>query len=155
MSDVVIRSLVLSRKTDTSILRENGVTYNPTSETAIAIEAVNQELEAAMAAGSASRLTAIYTAKGQLLPPNTPIIQGHDNIHAYWEAVVDQGIGEAELETIELDELGETAIEIGLFVMKTTEGSIADTGKYLIVWKKEQGTWKYHRDIWSSSNAAL
>lgn len=130
------------------------MTYTSTSEAAIAIEAVNQRFEAAMVAGSASGLTAIYTADGKLLPPNTPIIQGHDNIHAYWESILEQGIGSADLETLELDELGETAIEVGSFVMKTTEGSLADTGKYVVVWKKEQGQWKYHRDIWSSSDQA-
>ncbi len=128
--------------------------YDATSENAIAIEAINQELEAAMAAGSASRLTAIYTKDGQLLPPNSPIIQGYDNIHAYWESVFAMGIGGADLETIELTELGDIAIEIGEFVMKTTQGSLADIGKYLIVWKKEQGQWKYHRDIWTSSQDA-
>lgn len=128
--------------------------YDSTTEVAIAIETVSQKFEAAMAAGSAPRLTAIYTAEGQLLPPNNPMIKGHDNIQAYWESVLAMGIATADLETIELDELGDTAVEVGLFVMKDHDGALVDTGKYIVIWKKENGQWKYHRDIWSSSNAA-
>lgn len=128
--------------------------YDSTSETAISIKAMNQNFESAMAKRSASSLATIYTAEGQLFPPNNTIIREPNEIQAYWENMLDQGIGDIELLTIELDELGDTAIEVGLFVMKTTKGWLADTGKYLIIWKKELGQWKYHRNFWSSSNPA-
>jgi ketosteroid isomerase-like protein len=33
-------------------------------------------------------------------------------------------------------------------------GSVADAGKYIVIWKKDGGTWKLHRDIWTTSPPA-
>jgi ketosteroid isomerase-like protein len=30
------------------------------------------------------------------------------------------------------------------------DGTIADKGKYIVVWKKEDGKWKLHRDLSNS-----
>ncbi len=122
---------------------------------AAAIEAVNQELESALAAGNAKRSAAIYTKEAQLLPPNSSIVSGNENIIAFWQDAFDNGVGGADLETIELDVISkDQAIEVGKFVIKNKEGVEIDQGKYLIIWKKENGQWKYHRDIWNSSNIA-
>jgi hypothetical protein len=37
---------------------------------------------------------------------------------------------------------------------KAQDGSILDTGKYIVIWKRENGAWKWHRDIWNSSRPA-
>jgi ketosteroid isomerase-like protein len=26
-----------------------------------------------------------------------------------------------------------------------------DSGKYVVIWKREDGAWKLHRDIWTTS----
>ncbi len=120
---------------------------------AAAIEKVNQELESALAASSAKRAAAIYTKESQLLPPNSPMVSGNDNIIAFWQGAFDQGVGGADLETVELDVVSkDKAIEVGTFVIKNKEGAAIDNGKYLIIWKKENDQWKYHRDIWNSSS---
>jgi ketosteroid isomerase-like protein len=40
--------------------------------------------------------------------------------------------------------------EEGLFEIKTKEDAPIDKGKYLVLWKKEDGKWKLHRDISNS-----
>jgi ketosteroid isomerase-like protein len=35
--------------------------------------------------------------------------------------------------------------------MKGAEGNVLDRGKYVVVWQREQGQWRIHRDIWSTS----
>ncbi len=119
------------------------------------IEAVDREFEAAMRAGSASRLADVYTRTGQALPPNAATLSGREGITAFWQGAVDMGIASVELKTVELEELGDTAIQVGEFVLKTAEGSIADNGKYIVIWKQEDGAWKWHRDIWNSSIPAV
>ena len=57
------------------------------------------------------------------------------------------GIKEAVLETIEAEDLGDTAIEGGRYRLLVANGSVADAGKYIVIWKREGGTWKLHRDI--------
>jgi ketosteroid isomerase-like protein len=114
------------------------------------INTVNTELADAMRAGSAGRLAAIYTASGQLLPPNHPVVSGNDNVKSYWQGILDSGITNAKLDTVELDFFGDSAVEVGNYVMHQGD-EVADKGKYIVFWKKEGEQWKYHRDIWNSS----
>ena len=37
--------------------------------------------------------------------------------------------------------------------MKTKDGSVADHGKYVVVWLKEDGDRKLHRDIWNNATS--
>lgn len=118
-----------------------------------AIALVNKEFGDAMRAGSASRLASIYSSEGQLLPPNNPIVSGAEGIESYWQGAIDMGITDANLKTEELDFQGNTVIEVGSFILKQGE-NVADIGKYIVIWKNENGEWKYHHDIWNSDNAA-
>jgi ketosteroid isomerase-like protein len=43
------------------------------------------------------------------------------------------------------------AFEVGTYAMKLKDGTVADRGKYVVVWLKEDGKWKLHRDIWNTS----
>jgi ketosteroid isomerase-like protein len=116
------------------------------------INKVNTELADAMRAGSADRLAAIYSATGQLLPPNHAAVSGDSEINQYWQGVIDSGITNAKLDTVELEFFGDSAVEVGTYVMHQGE-ELADQGKYIVFWKKEGEQWKYHRDIWNSSLA--
>ncbi|TQV78566.1 YybH family protein [Denitrobaculum tricleocarpae] len=116
------------------------------------IEAVDREFEAAMKAGNALGLAGVYTTTGQALPPNAATVSGKEDIAAFWQGAIDMGVTGVELESVELEELGDTAIQVGHFTLKTADGSVADNGKYIVIWKQEDGAWKWHRDIWNSSN---
>jgi ketosteroid isomerase-like protein len=61
------------------------------------------------------------------------------------------GIAEATLKTIELEAHGDTANEIGAYTLRAGDGGVLDQGKYVVIWKREGGQWKLHRDIWNSS----
>jgi len=34
-----------------------------------------------------------------------------------------------------------------------SDGETLDRGKFLVVWKSVDGSWKLHRDIWNSSES--
>jgi ketosteroid isomerase-like protein len=38
--------------------------------------------------------------------------------------------------------------------MFAADNKSLDKGKYVAVWKKENGTWKMYRDIWNSNMSA-
>jgi ketosteroid isomerase-like protein len=40
--------------------------------------------------------------------------------------------------------------EEGVYEIKTKDGKQLDKGKYIVLWKKEDGKWKLHRDISNS-----
>ena len=99
----------------------------------------------------AATLVSFYTEDGQLLPPNAGVIEGKEAMQAFWQAVMDMGVKEAVLEIVEVEGHGDTAIEVSKFKMKDAEGNVLDYGKYIVIWKKVEGNWKLHRDIFNSS----
>ena len=116
-----------------------------------AISAVNRQFEAAFEKGDAAGIAAVYTEDGQILPPNFEPMNGKEAIQAFWQGVMDMGIVAAKLETIELDVQGNMAVEVGKGTLYAAGKQIADVAKYIVVWQKEQGEWRWYRDIWNSS----
>ncbi len=118
------------------------------------IETANEAFITAFSQGDAAALAALYTTDGQLLPPHSDFVTGPDAIKTFWQGVMDMGIKEATLETVEAEARGDAATEIGKYTMLVEGGQVADSGKYIVTWKNEHGTWKLHRDIWNSSQPA-
>ena len=116
-----------------------------------AIAQTNQQLMTTFNQGNAGGAADCYTAGAQLLPTNMGPVTGRENIQGFWQAAMDMGIKAARLETMDLEVLGETAIEEGKYTMLGGEDQILDACKYIVVWKTEQGQWKLHRDIWTTS----
>lgn len=92
-----------------------------------------------------------YTENGKLYPANSEIIEGRENIKAFWQGGMDMGIKKVILETDYAEGFGETAIEDGSYTLYAEGDVVIDKGKYLVVWKKVEGNWKLHQDIWNTS----
>ena len=116
-----------------------------------AIEAANEVFMATARKGDAAGLAALYTEEAQLLPPNAGFQTGRQAIQAFWQATVDMGIKEARLEIREVEVHGDTAIEVGEYTLHGEGGTELDAGKYIVIWKRKDGRWKLHRDIFNSS----
>lgn len=113
----------------------------------------NRLFTARVAAGDATGLAALYTDDARLLPPGSEVTQGADNIVAYWQGAIDRGLSGVSLETIEVDNEGDTAIEIGHYHLTIADQAEAAMGKYLVVWKRIDDQWLIHRDIWNTTEA--
>lgn len=118
------------------------------------IEATNREFMEAFGRGDAAGVARLYTDAGQLLPANSDFVSGTTAIQSFWQGAMDMGLKEVVLETLEVEGHGDTAHEVGRYTLKAAGGEVADAGKYLVVWKREDGTWKLHRDIWTTSRPA-
>ena len=44
-------------------------------------------------------------------------------------------------------------IEEGYYAFPGADGEIYDKGKFIAVWKQEDGKWKLYREIWNTDNA--
>ena len=119
-----------------------------------AIVAANENFMAIYKSGDAAALAALYTGEGQVLPPNSDFVRGRQAVQGFWQAVMDMGIKEARLETGEVEDHGDTAIEESTFALLGEGGQVLDEGKYIVIWKQEDGGWKLHRDIFNSSMPA-
>ncbi len=118
-----------------------------------AIEARNKELGAAFAKGDYAAVAGMYSSSAQLFPPNAPVVSGHDAIQGAWKSFIDGGFKGLELSTSEVEAVGDHADEEGTYRLVGPDGqTTADSGKYMVIWKKENGQWFLHRDIWNSSS---
>jgi uncharacterized protein (TIGR02246 family) len=127
------------------------MTQATSTEVRDAIAAANENFMAAVKKGDAAALAALYTENGQVLPPNSDFVTGKDAIQAFWQAILDMGIKEAKLEIVEVEGHGDTAIEVSKYTLHGEEGQQLDKGKYIVIWKQEEGQWKLHRDIFNTS----
>ncbi len=125
-----------------------------TTDVRRAIEAANEQFMDAFRRGDAAALAGLYSEQGQAFPPNGDIAQSRQAIRAVWQAAMDAGIKGARLDTLEVDGQDDTAYEVGKYTLLGEAGQTLDAGKYIVIWKREAGQWKLHRDIWNSSQPA-
>jgi ketosteroid isomerase-like protein len=118
------------------------------------IEAVNRQFMEAFGRGDSASVARLYTTSAQLLPASSDFVTGTSAIQRFWQGVMDMGVKEAVLETLELESHGETAHEVGRYTLKAAGGQVADAGKYVVIWRHQGGAWKLHRDIWTTSRPA-
>ena len=104
--------------------------------------------------GDAAAVAELYTQNGMLLPGGSDFIKGKNAIRDFWRGAMDMGIKQARLDIRETELCGETAIEVGEYRLSGSDGGVLDQGKYIVIWKQEDGQWKLHRDIWNTSMPA-
>jgi uncharacterized protein (TIGR02246 family) len=122
-------------------------------QTQAAIEAQYAKFSAAVAAGKADAVAALYTKDAILMPPAAPPMVGRGAIEKTFEALMGMGIAGVAFDVQEVELLGDTATEVGGYTLTAKGGQIADQGKYVVIWKREGATWYLHRDIFNTNIA--
>jgi uncharacterized protein (TIGR02246 family) len=101
--------------------------------------------------GDAAGVAALYTQNGMILPPNRETVEGLQQIQEFWKLVMGMGIKSIDLKPGEVEVCGDTAYEMSRATLADEEGNVLDQAKYVVIWKKESGGWKLHRDIFNSN----
>ncbi|WP_210514794.1 YybH family protein [Hymenobacter terricola] len=122
-----------------------------TTDVTAEIRRVNDQFEANFERGDAAAMASLYTPGAVLLPTGMESIQGTEGIQAFWQGAMQMGIKHVKLQTQEVEQLADTAIELGHYTLLGPDLQPVDQGKYLVVWKEQQGQWHLHQDIWNSS----
>ena len=117
------------------------------------VEAANKKFMDVFSKGTTG-ISDLYASDAELYPPNSDVVKGSAAIGPVWKGAFDAGIKNVKLETVSADQAGNQIIETGRYTLSGADGSTIDSGKYLVVWKKEKGDWKLYRDIWNTSVAA-
>ena len=114
------------------------------------IAETNRRFEAAMAAGDAARAAdEAYTRDARVMPPGAPTVTGRDAIAAFWAGAIGQmGIRGVALRTVDLQPMGDGAVEVGEATLTLASGAEA-AAKYVVAWRHEEGRWRWHVDIWN------
>jgi ketosteroid isomerase-like protein len=96
-------------------------------------------------------LDRIYTLNARILPPGAPMIEGREQIKAFWnQAIAAMGLTQAKLTIVDAEQAGDGVIEIGRADLILADGQSA-TVKYVVHWKQEDGAWKWNTDIWNQN----
>ena len=121
------------------------------------IEETNAQFSAAASRGDTAAVAALYTDDAVVLPPNAPMVRGRQAIKGFFDALTEQmGVPQLTLETIQVDEVGDTACEVGAYSMRLQPPGgepVSDGGKYVVVWKRQSDdSWKLAVDIWNTNS---
>lgn len=116
------------------------------------IAAGNAKFGAAYGKGDASTIAGLYTPHATLLPPGGDMVTGHDAIQKFWASAIQGGLRITSLQTLSVEQYGAAAREIGRFTAEAPDPQKQVTklsGKYVVVWKRLNGTWMLDSDIWN------
>ncbi len=104
--------------------------------------------------GDAAAVAELYTADALLLPPNSEKIYGKNRINEFWAGAIKMGATDVTLTSVHVFLMGHYTCEIGqynLTIEPQNVPTIEDKGKYLVIWKEQDGNWKLHIDIWNTN----
>ena len=108
---------------------------------------------AAYVAGDYDKMVGVYTRDGKIMPPGAPIIEGHEAIRQRW--VLPEGVHVTRHKSTPVEVIltgDDKAYDAGYYegTTRRADGSLVNwKGKYVIIWKKEDGQWKMLYDIWN------
>jgi ketosteroid isomerase-like protein len=140
---------IIITKSITQVTQETKSTFDLTSAKK-EIETANREIMETFSKADSVGMANAYSKDGYLMPSNMPSVKGKENITSFWGSRMKAGMSSATLTTLEVWGDENFITEEGLYEMKSKDGAQLGKGKYIVLWKKEEGKWKLHRDIWNS-----
>jgi uncharacterized protein (TIGR02246 family) len=119
-----------------------------------AVRAITQEWMMACNTKHLDDLLELYTADAMVLRSNTPPIRGAAAVREFFFGALGAGLGEAELDPIRAEVVGDFAYEAGrckALIPGSSGKRREERGKYLwVLARQTNGAWKLTADCWSS-----
>ncbi len=122
-----------------------------TAKTAIAES--NKTYGEGFAKGDSSLFISKYTKDGCIMPANAPKLCGSQAIGMFFKGAQSMGVQNISLTTEEVMGGPEVVVETGMYELLGAANKSLDKGKFVVVWKLEDGKWKMHRDIFTTNSA--
>lgn len=123
-----------------------------------AIRDLDAQWASAVAAKDTARIAQLYATDGLYMAPNMQALGGRAGAQKGWGAMF--ALPGAALTfgptRIVVAESGDMAYDIGTytFSMNGRNGPVEEKGKYLVVWKKQDGQWKVAADMFNNDGPA-
>ncbi len=115
-----------------------------------AIDAVNAEFGAFVAKGDSAGIASLYHSDAKLMGQSMPIVSGKAGIQSAFGQMLGMGISGATLTSNEVYGTEDLVSEVGTYSLTDKSGKEIDKGKYIVLWKMEDGKWKLFRDCFNS-----
>ena len=120
------------------------------SDSIVEISSAQQRFLDLFAQNDLAGMAACYTENAQMLPANMDAIAGRAAIASVFKFTAVAG-HTLDFQTHELEVHGLSAIEMGSYTRKRSDGSAFDRGKYMLVWKRVDDRWLIHRDMFHTT----
>ena len=114
------------------------------------IQQANSNLMNLLSKGDSVGFANCYTADAKFMVPNAPAAAGRNNIQSVVAGLINAGVIKLDLKLQDVWGTEALLAEEGEFTLASKEGTQLDKGKYIVLWKKEDGRWKLFRDIFNS-----
>lgn len=118
------------------------------------IEENNNRFTRAHVTGDNATIDTMFTRDAKVLPPGADPVIGRAAIAELTSRYIAAGVTEFREETTDFYGNEEILIDQGDYVMVYGKEKTLERGKYLNVWKKEDGTWKIYSNIWNTNAPA-
>ena len=113
-----------------------------------AIRQVTTALETSFNAKDVDKILSLYTDNSTFMPPNKPLLRGRGPFKGFYDGLLNGGAKDLKITPTDVAGHGPLAYESGSYSM--TNGTVADRGKYLFIFRNIVGSWKIEYTSWSS-----
>jgi ketosteroid isomerase-like protein len=114
------------------------------------IDAANKQFIDLFNSSDSVGLANMFTSDGKSMEPNEPSFIGRAAIQTHYSHVMSAGANKLGLITTGLWGDEKMLAEEGEFTFNDKSGKQLDKGKYIVLWKMEDGEWKLFRDCYNS-----
>lgn len=143
-----------SNNTASTESNKNSVdSFDVTAMKKIIVEKSNRFTQAHIT-GDTTFLNNIFTQDAKTYPPNSNVVKGRAAISAVNSEWVNYGIKEFSEESTSFYGNEDYLIDEGTYYLRYGKDNTIDKGKYINIWKKEDGDWKLFSNMWNTSMPA-
>jgi ketosteroid isomerase-like protein len=108
------------------------------------------------AAADSEGLANLYSEDALVMPPNAPAVNGRPAIKTFYGGMVSQtkaaGLSVKQGQVTGSDVSGDMGWISGTYTVQDSTGATMDSGSYMSVHHRINGSWLYIRDIWNSDH---
>ncbi len=94
-----------------------------------------------------------YCADAVIMPEQMPAIAGRDSIRNFYFNNGQNKDFKISITATSVYGSADAVVEEGFYTFPGDDGVIYDKGKFIAIWKQEDGKWKLYREIWNGDKA--
>jgi ketosteroid isomerase-like protein len=117
-------------------------------------ENANKQFTSGLSQGDAVSIAALYSSDALMQSPGGTEATKREAIARFWENQIGDGATGLALSIDAIAVEGEVVIETGRYALISGSVGVVETGKYLILRKREAGQWRIFRHIWNASQSS-
>jgi uncharacterized protein (TIGR02246 family) len=118
-----------------------------------AIHQLGRQFSAAYMRGDAAAMADLYTSDAVIFPERSQSITGREAIARYWTLKPGRRVTRHVVTPTRIVVNGDHAYDYGTFEIAGQRDGTAwgpSRGKYVVVWRRDKGSWRMQLDIWNS-----